>query len=513
MKNKTIQKMLATLLAATVTLGCLTACGDEPANNKGSEVKESAATETNEKQETVVSEEKKEPVEITYIGYFTGNCVWDDLQLVEDEINKYIEPLINVKVDLVTVDSLGGDLALALAAGEDVDLFWVSNSKYGPEIMVNDGALDVTEIVKEYPDIYNLLPESVWEASKYLGSNYYIPMPKECATGYAVIVATEFVNQFGWDLSTVKELKDLEPMLKDLKEAGVDYPFMNHSTTLYSRFGLDDFAFIKDYAGVAREGDTKKIISIFETEEYKEYVDMKYAWNQEGYINQAEIEKLSSKTIKELKNNREVGFSTVNISPTTKATNSAKNPYEVEVIEFTENYIDTGCAFGSAYMINSASDDETVEACMKFVNTLFTDEKVANLLTYGIEGTHYDLVDGRISLIADAKYKTAGVWPITAYNATTLLVGDEDNKEEAYKAFNESGILSCTAGFTFDESNVEAEIAACDAVVSEYKLLLEKGFYNPDEYLPKMVDALKKAGLEKVIAEIQTQYDAWLASK
>ena len=150
---------------------------------------------------------------------------------------------------------------------------------------------------------------------------------------------------------------------------------------------------------------------------------------------------------------------------------------------------------------------------MKFVSTLFTDEKVANLLTYGIEGKHYELVDGRISLIADAKYVTVGVWPTTAYNATTLLVGENENKEEAYKEFNESGILSCTAGFSFDESNVAAEIAACDAVLNEYKLLLEKGFYNPDEYLPKMVDALKKAGLEKVIAEIQTQYDAWLASK
>jgi len=512
MKNKTIQKMLATLLAATLTLGCLTACGDEPANNKGSEVKESAATETSEKQETVVSEKKKEPVEITYVGYSTGACVWDDLQMVEDEINEYIEPLINVKVDLVTVESLGGDLALALAAGEDVDLFWVSNAKNGMELMTNDGAYDVTDIVKEYPDIYNLLPEAIWDASTYNGRNYYIPIPKESATGYSLIVPTEFVTKHGWDLSTVKELKDIEPMLVDLKADGIDYSYLCHTHT-YSRLGLNDFAFIKDYAGVARNGDTSKIISIYETTEYKEYVDLKYAWNQAGYINQAEIEKLSSKTRKGIMAEKEVGFSITTTIPDVKDSASASNPYEVEVIQLTDNYIDTGCAFGSAYMINSASDDETVEACMKFLNTLFTDEKVANLLTYGIVGTHYDLVDGRVSLIADAKYKTVGVWPTTAFNVATLLPSEKENKEELYKEFNESGVLSCTAGFFFDQAKVEAEITACEAVVSEYRLLLEKGFYNPDEYLPKMVDALKKAGLDKIIAEMQTQYDAWLASK
>ena len=264
MKNKTMKKMLATLLAATVTLGCLTACGDEPANNKGSEVKESAATETNEKQETVVSEEKKEPVEITYVGYASGG-VFDDIQLVEDAVNEYIEPLINVKVDMVTLESLGGDMTLALAAGEDVDLFWVSASAYGPELMVNDGAYDVTDIVKEYPDIYNLLPEAIWNASTYNGRNYYIPIPKESATGYSLLVPTEFVNKHGWDLSTVKELKDIEPMLEALKADGVDYPYFNHTYT-YTTWGCDDFAFIKDYAGVERNGDTSSIQRICRNE-------------------------------------------------------------------------------------------------------------------------------------------------------------------------------------------------------------------------------------------------------
>ncbi len=510
MKNKTIKKLLAAVLATTLVAGCFTACGNEPANNVG-ESKESVAAEATEKTEPVV-EEPKEPVEITYALYQSSTCVWDDAQAVQDAINDYIEPEIGVRIDITYPNEFGADLTMALAAGEDIDLFWVSSSKWGTELMTNDGAYDVTDIVKEYPDVYNLLPEAIWTASAYQGRNYYIPMPKESATGAGLIVATDFATKYNWDLSTVKELKDIEPMLKQLHDDGVDYPFMNH-TTRYIQQGLDDFAFIKSYAGVARNGDTTKIVSIYESDEYKEYIDLKYAWNQAGYINQAEVETLTSATRKELKNAGEIGFDPFATVPDAKANATGRNPYECEFVPLTENYIDTGCAFGSAYMINSGADEETVEACMKFINILFTDEKVANLLTYGIEGEHYELVDGKISLLADAKYKTAGLWTVSAFNAPTLLVGESDNKEALYKEFNENGVLSCTAGFSFDESNVEAEIAACAAAEAEYKDLLEKGFYNPDEYRPIMVDALKKAGLDKIIAEMQTQYDAWLASK
>jgi len=514
MKNKTIQKMLATVLTAALTLSCFTACGNQPANKQESEVKESITSETSEKKETVVvPEEPKEPTEISFILYESGGA-FDDLQVVEDALNEYIESAIGVHVDIKQLAEVGGDLTLALAAGEDVDLFWVSQSKYGPELMTNDGAYDITDIVKEYPDIYNQLPEAIWSASQYQGRNYYIPMPKESATGYSVAVSTAFVNKYGWDLSTVKELKDLEPMLENLKADGVDHPILAHTNT-YNMWGIDEFAFITAYAGVARNGDTSKIVSIFETEEYKEFVNMRYAWNQAGYISQAEIEKLASKTIKELKGSGEIGFFNFTTVPDAKDAATSKNSMigECEVIELTKNYIDTNCAFGSAYMINSAADEETLEACMKFVNALFTDEKVANLLTYGIEGQHYELVDGKVKVLADTKYKTAGCWAITSFTGPTLLTTQKDNNTELYQEFNEAGVVSCTTGFSFDQSKAEAEIAACDAVVAEYRTLLEKGFYNPDEYLPKMVDALKKAGLEKVIAEIQTQYDAWLASK
>ena len=58
-----------------------------------------------------------------------------------------------------------------------------------------------------------------------------------------------------------------------------------------------------------------------------------------------------------------------------------------------------------------------------------------------------------------------------------------------------------------------AEIAAIDAVFTEYQRLMDHGFYDPAEYLPILQDRLASAGMDKVVAECQAQYDAWLASK
>lgn len=162
-------------------------------------------------------------------------------------------------------------------------------------------------------------------------------------------------------------------------------------------------------------------------------------------------------------------------------------------------------------MINA--NTEKIDACLKFLGLLSTDETLANLAAYGIEGKHYTLTDeGRVSLIADSGYTYPGVWIVCNVMAPTLMEGEAADKKEQYETFNANTEISCTAGFTFDKTNVEAEMTALNAVVEEYQLLLERGFYDPETYLPEYQEKLEGAGLETVLAEMQTQYDAWLAA-
>ena len=67
-------------------------------------------------------------------------------------------------------------------------------------------------------------------------------------------------------------------------------------------------------------------------------------------------------------------------------------------------------------------------------------------------------------------------------------------------------------GFNFDTSKVTAEIAAVQNAEDAFWAPLMTGTVDPDEYLPKAIEKLKSAGLDKITAEAQTQLDAWKAA-
>ena len=54
------------------------------------------------------------------------------------------------------------------------------------------------------------------------------------------------------------------------------------------------------------------------------------------------------------------------------------------------------------------------------------------------------------------------------------------------------------------------EIANCRAVLTEHQALLDAGLCDYDTVYPEFISKMKKAGSEKIIAEIQTQLESWL---
>ena len=66
-------------------------------------------------------------------------------------------------------------------------------------------------------------------------------------------------------------------------------------------------------------------------------------------------------------------------------------------------------------------------------------------------------------------------------------------------------------GFSYDSTPVSTEIAALTNVKNQYLPGLACGSLNPETELPKFLQALEDAGLQKVIDEKQAQLDAWIA--
>ncbi len=87
--------------------------------------------------------------------------------------------------------------------------------------------------------------------------------------------------------------------------------------------------------------------------------------------------------------------------------------------------------------------------------------------------------------------------------------GTDPELWEKVKEFNAWATRSKASGFTFDSSTVKTEVASIGTVITQYALPLETGSLGPDKILPKFIESLKAAGIDKVIAEKQMQLDEW----
>ena len=68
-------------------------------------------------------------------------------------------------------------------------------------------------------------------------------------------------------------------------------------------------------------------------------------------------------------------------------------------------------------------------------------------------------------------------------------------------------------GFSFDIEPVQTELSSCQAVVDEYLGPIARGSVDVDTELPKFLEKLEAAGVDKVIAEAQRQINEWKAAK
>ena len=179
----------------------------------------------------------------------------------------------------------------------------------------------------------------------------------------------------------------------------------------------------------------------------------------------------------------------------------------------TKRWAHSTSALGSCYAITKNSTEAEAKACIDFLGRLYTDSKLADLYTFGIEGENFTYENGKVNQkpAAETNYHHS-MWESASATVVTPLTNEPDNKAELYKAFNGGAETSCAAGFRFDKKPVEAEYAACDNVFNEYGFGLENGnvkVADIDKTIADYQKALDAAGYQKVLAEFQKQYDEW----
>ena len=70
--------------------------------------------------------------------------------------------------------------------------------------------------------------------------------------------------------------------------------------------------------------------------------------------------------------------------------------------------------------------------------------------------------------------------------------------------------INCLGTFSFNNADVEAECAACSAVMAKYNAELLTGTLDIDAALPQIKAELEKAGIYEIQKEAQRQLDEYL---
>ncbi len=454
------------------------------------------------------------PVELNW--YMIGNGPQPDQDKIDEAASKYIQSKgldATIKITCFDWGTYDQKLQAMIASGEEFDIcftaVWVNNyannAARGAFLPLND------LLAKKAPKTMATIGKDFLAGSAINGVNYAIPCNKEKAHNWGFILRSDLVKKYNMNISKVKKLADLEPLLKQIKagEPGM-YP-LEACVGESPRFLLDWDKMVDDKVPVSLYPDNRstKVVNEFVAPETKALFKVVNKFYNAGYIRK------DAATVTDFNADEKAGLifaATKSLKPGKDAemSNSTGKPWTQ--IDITPPVMSNRETTGSMQAISRTSKNP--EVAMAFLELFNTDKYLNNLINYGIEGTHYVKVEKEIIKAGPAqdKYNPGTQWAF-GNQFLNYLFGNEDPKKwDKFLAYNKKAIPLKDLGFTFDASSVKTEVAQVKNVWDEFTAPLETGTVDPEKVIPDAVAKFKAAGIDNIIADVQKQYDAWMAA-
>jgi putative aldouronate transport system substrate-binding protein len=521
------------LLLAVLLASCTQAT---PTTEPTAEAPQAAEPTAEEPKAAEPTDEPMPAETVTLDYYWVGNADTDQRPLVEAAINEYIEPLIGAKVvfHIVGWGDWSSKAVTGIQAGEKMDIFFTADwwhymqlSSEGLFRPLNDDNGEYGNLLEKYGQgILSSLHPAFITGTQIDGVNYAVPTNKELTVPEGFLYNLTWAEEIGLTpelAASIKSFADMEPWLAKAKEAHPDdYPYVTDGRIGFMPWvpnfaggvneNLVNMKFTPDASGKFDE----TIVSVMETDWAKDHLAIMRSWYEKGYIHPDSG--LNTFDVMQLFNAGKFLFIPMplkgsNIKAQELINSSGNADLKVGEIYGQPKINITTHAGGSMLAIPMLSE-YPVQA-MKFINLMHTDSKLLNMMLFGVEGTHWEFeADGRVNIINNAWYSAhPGAWTL----GNTMLQA-VSNKEDPLKnkmliEYSNDAIDHASLGFRFRTEPVAAELTAVNAVVDGMGRALFTGYVDPEVELPKYIEALKAAGLETVLAEVQKQYDAWKVAK
>jgi putative aldouronate transport system substrate-binding protein len=469
------------------------------------------------------------PAAVELLYMYPGG-VPKDADLVAAELSKTTKDKINATIKLQPIDwgSFEEKIKLASSAGEQIDLEftapWINN--YAQNIA--NGNLVVLDdlLTKDAPGLWGSMAPTTWDAARVGGKIYGVINQQIFVKDWGVAnLRKDLADKYKIDLTPMKRYEDVEPALKTLKDGEGGTPVIvgqTASSIWWSEYwGFDPVLEIVGnctLVGVKYDDATRKAINIVDQPEFKQSIELVRKWKLAGYLTDPLQPEEGDAMVRASKGGY-IGFHIIKPGGTDET--KAKYGFDWIAKGMSPWMLTTAGVTATLNGISRTSKDP--DRTMKFLELLNTDANFYNLMCSGIEGKHWVYVDKAKKLIG---YPSGITGETSTYHPNTdwmfgcvfnsyywTEAAAAGNIWDATRKMNAAAKPSSVLGFSFVQDPVKTEMSQITNVVSEKYLPLIEGQVDADKGIPDLQKGLKDAGIDKVIAEVQKQIDAWAASK
>lgn len=464
-----------------------------------------------EEQEEYAAEDTEDREEAIRLVYYTIGEPDAGLKQVEEALNTLLLQRYGFTVSYnktgwndyeAKLDSL-----FSTDGNFDIAFAWTENYL---ENALAGNWLDLTPYMEGIcADTWAAVNGKFWKGATVNGRIYGIPTNKELAVLMYLLYDRELVEKYDIDVTRYLTMESLEPLLRTVSRGEPDYIplFLSNSHVNLASMGGYEYVTYTDIPLVIRTDDTSaEVVNLFETEYCEQLLDTLHKYYSAGYIN----EDASMRTAFSRFQGEKVFLRLAGGGPESDVSFSSTFGYPIVTQQVSDLVVTSESALGGIMAVNART--EHPEECAVFLNAVNTDPDVRNLLNYGVEGLHYRLnEDGQVTYLND-DYRgvayTQGNWFIL-----NTVAGENPDKWELYREFNDIAIESPILGFIPDLSGFSEECSNISQVCRKYENALMTGTVDPEEFLPRMRDELEQAGIGSLQQELQRQINIWMISR
>lgn len=503
-----LKSRLSYLLVAMLLLGLLAGCVPAAAPTGEGDAEEAAG----------------DLIPVTYT--YASRGIPTDLQLVQDAMNEILNEAIGVELTLEPIDfaAFNDKMQLRLAAGEACDIIFTAPWINSYANNVANGVLAPLDdlLVEQAPGLWASMPPTTWDAARVNGTIYGVINQQIFPKPWGIHPRVDLMEKYDFTLDSVTKYEDMEPWLEAVRDGEGITPVYADDTegggSLWRSqyWGFDPLDDGIGFMGMYADDESLTPVNFLETEEFKAAADLTKKWYDAGFFPKEPAPQ------DEARAQFKAGLFATGYhveKPGNDVEMKAMHGYDFLSKNLTDPLIlDTAGATATMNAICETSPNK--EAAMQVLELINTDAEVYNLLSRGIQDTHWvweDEANQVMTLPEGVTAESSGYAPnrdwmfgnqFNAYYRDAAQVG----AWEATKAMNDGAYPSQALGFVVDREPIKTEIAQTKAVWDELVLPITKGWVSFDEAGPEALAKLNEAGAQVILDEVARQLQEWKAS-